>query len=135
VDAGWRTAQELDPRPWKAGYFGIGAESGLAYETHLFRRETAYAMAQVDSGAGGILRQDYRLGGGGTAAWLVELCPNIDIQAKVGYVAYGLGGDRHPVATRGVESSWTISKNLAFRVKFERQREYDEAMVSLQGFF
>lgn len=135
INAGERTAEELDPRPWKAGYFGLGAEDGVTYETHLFRRETAYAMAAVDSGFGGIFHEDYRLGGGGMAGLLVDVSRNLNLQARIGYTAYGLGGDRRPVARKSVEASWTESKNLAFRIKFERTRQYDEALASFQAFF
>ena len=133
VDTGWRTAEELDPRPWKAGYYGLTVGTGLAYETHFWRREVAYALAEGDGGAGGIFHHDFRLGAGGTAAWHAELSKTVSLRLEAGDRAYF--GDARAVPRESAEASWTILRDLSARIRFSRAKKYDESAVNVYLYF
>lgn len=134
VDTGWRSAPELDARPWRTGHYGLTVGTGKAAAARAGGREVAFAMGEVDAGAGGILRRGYRVGGGGTAALQYELAPRLNARAEAGYLAYALG-DPRPVARFCVEASLALARDVALRARLEKKRDYREAFFSLHGYF
>lgn len=115
-----------------AGPFGLTLGSGLAWR--LGGRDVAYLLAEADGGLGGALRENHRLGGGGSAGLLFTVAPRWRLQAEASYRAYALG-DKRPEARMRLEQAFDIATDLSLRIALERLGRSEEALFSLQRYF
>ncbi len=110
-------------------YFGVHAGKGYAFQTHLWRRETLYALAEADLGAGRVFAHDYRVGGGGKAGIAFDLAPFWRAHLEGTYLRYPLG-DTRPRRGGRLDQAFPLSKNLELRLTLESEESYREAVFA-----
>jgi len=130
LKTGLSVARDVDRDPEKSLYYGLNLGSGLAFESHLWRREMIYGLAEADSGAGSVFDQGYRLGGGGRTGLLLELARFWRVHLTADFLRYPLGDIRSTTKLHLIQV-FSLSRNLEFRSTLERQNTYKEALFTL----
>lgn len=130
VATGVATAQAPGREPWRSQYWDLRAGSGLAAETGLGRRELWYVLAEAAAGAGGVLRDGWRAGGGARAGLTVDLAPAWRARLEGRHLGYFLGDDR-PEWVVGLTQHAALGKDLGLRLTLERHRRGAEAALAM----
>jgi hypothetical protein len=127
---GLSVARDLDRDPENSLYYSLHLGPGLGFESHLWRREMVYGLADMDTGVGGIFDHGYRWGGGGTSGILFEAASFWRIHFQAAFIQYPVG--HVGSATKlSLAQSFSISRNVEFRATLERQNTYREALLTL----
>ena len=127
---GLATARDLDKDPARSLYYDFDLGPGLAYESHLWRRETVYVLADVDTGVGSVFNRGYRWGGGGTSGILLEAASFWRIHFRATDVEYAFGQPGSAVKLSLIQS-FSLSHSVELRSTIQRQNSYHEALLSL----
>lgn len=129
VQTGLNTANDLNKDPEHALYYGLGGGSGFSLATPISPHSIIYALAEVDSGIGTTFRDNYRLGGGGSTGFFVEVTRHYRAHFNASYFNYL--GDPDSATKLQLFQSVPLYKDMELRMKLERQNIYKEVLLSL----
>jgi hypothetical protein len=130
VHTGLAVANELNRDPENSLYYGLNTGTGLSLQSHLWRRELFYALAEVDGGVGAVFRDNYRLGGGTNSGVIVEAAPWWKIHFNASYLRYPVGEPGAAVKLQLIQAI-PLGHDLQFRATLERQNSYKEVLFTL----
>jgi len=129
VRAGLETEDGFDRAPWASQYFGLTAGRGYAYETEVLGRELFYVFLEPEAGVGGLFRDWYRLGVGGSGGVHLEFTPWWRASFEAGYVPFFLGDDRD-IYRIGFAQQFDLRTNVGLRVTLQRRRHRREVLAA-----
>lgn len=125
-------AREYACAGWDCAYYSLRGGAGLAAGTSLLGRETWYALAAADFGAGPALDRGWRGGGGVLGGLRVELGPSWRALVEAGELRYGWGPPR---TTLKVAQSARLGRGLELRLTLERRVPVNEISAALLAYF
>ncbi len=134
VRTGVSVAHDRDKAPDKSVYYGLGGVSGLAWESHRFRKLLIYTLAKADSGVGGVFYQNYRIGGGANGGATLEALPWWQIHFNADYLYYPLG-ETGEVVRLELMNTFPIGRVFQVRAGLKRENNYKEALFSVLRYF
>lgn len=134
VNTGLSVARDLDRDPESSLYYGLNLGSGFTAQSHLWRRELMYGLAEADTGVGSVFNRGYRLGGGGTAGVLVEAARFWRIHLESTFLHYPVGDVGSTTKLRLVQA-FTLTRNVEVRSTLERQNNYRETLLTLNLYY
>lgn len=132
IQTGLQVANDLPKDPEHALYYGLGGGSGLSFSLPWTKRTMVYALAEADSGIGRTFRDRYRLGGGGSTGFFLDLGNYYRLRAQARFIDY-VG---HPGSATQVRLTQSVSlmKDFEVRIQLDRQNHYKEVLTSLLWF-
>lgn len=134
VSTGLRQQEGQGRLPGTSLYYGLQVGGGLALAAELFQREVFYALAQFDSGFGGVFRKSYRIGGGVKAGLQATLLPWWRLLMESEGLGYGLGDAQAQVRFSMVHALQMTPK-IQIRLGLLLHGSYKEAAVTLHRYF
>lgn len=114
----------------KCLYFDLNMGRGYAFETKFWKREILYGLVEGDIGLGGILDDNYRLGGGVTTGLLIDLASFWRIHLEGTYVGYPVG-DTRPKIKAHIIQAFPIFSDIDFRLKLAREASHNTAHTEM----
>lgn len=132
VSAGMETVNRPGCGYCSSGNFNGGI--GGALESHLWRREVLFAMAEADANVSGAYKEMHRVGGGGTLGGIVTLTERWKMMATTTYLRYPLG-ERSDDFRVFFGTRYTLQDNFAVRFEFNRRYDDTQAVFYIQAFF
>ncbi len=129
---GLEQARELACAGWDCAAYYLRGGAGLSAASYVLRRETWYALAAADFGAGPALENGWRGGGGEILGLKAELGPSWRVLAEAGELRYGWGPPR---STLKVSQQFRLGRGVELRMSAERRVPVNEVSATLFGYF
>ena len=107
---------------------------GGAIESRLLKREVLFAFVEAEANYSRTYRDDYRIGGGGTAGMLADITDHWKIMATGTYLKYALGENSDDIRWF-VGSRYTLLQNLAARLEYNHRDHDNDVGFGMQVFF
>src|SRR5262249_12024057 len=123
VHTGLAVANDLDRDPENSLYYGVNTGAGVSAQSHFWRREQGYALAEVDGGVGSVFRDDYRVGGGTNAGLMFEAASWWQIHFNANYLRYPVGNPGSQVKLQLIQTV-PLGHTMQFRATLERDNAY-----------
>lgn len=133
LSTGVDQAKELGCAGVSCMYYNANAGGGLSVQSHLWRRELYFALAEADLGFGPVLPQDWRAGAGGSAGVILDLAPRWRVLGEAAYLEYAQRSA--PRQRLRLTSSVRVTRNFEARLTLERRNPYEEAGLMLYLYF
>ncbi len=127
-------AHDLGKSPDGDGYAGVGGGSGASVRVPILRGGIAYAMVDVDSGVGGVFRDYYRLGAGGSTGVVLGVTKIWRAHFIGSYIRYGIGDISSANRLRLVQAV-ELPKDFELRLTLNRENYYRDGIFSLNRYF
>ncbi|MBI3553432.1 MAG: DUF4105 domain-containing protein [Elusimicrobia bacterium] len=124
ASAGIDQAKELGCGPVACMHYDLDAGLGLAFETHLGRKEIYYALAETDFGAAPVFNDGWRIGAGGTAGIAVEEAETLKTTAEATYIGYLNSPSRERLR---LAQAWRLSRDVELRLNLDKRVPDQEA--------
>jgi hypothetical protein len=134
VRTGLATADEYGGDPRKSLYWELRGGRGLAYESGFLRREIAYVFLDADAGFGGVFRDRYRFGVGGTGGLTVNATRRYRLWFEASYIPVFLG-DTRDLYSISLGQQFDLAERVALRAELTRRRERREVFGALLWYF
>jgi len=133
VNTGLNVANDLPKDPENSLYYGLNGGSGFSFHTPLSRDSMIYALARADMGLGATFRDNYRIGGGGSAGLFFDIADFWHVHFDFADLQYALGNPG-PATKLTVVQGCRVAHDVEFRATLERQNTYKEVLLSLLFF-
>jgi hypothetical protein len=133
LSTGVDQAKELGCSGASCMYYNLNAGGGLSAQSHLWRRELYYAMAETDFGFGPVLAQDWRAGAGGSAGVIVDLSSRWRVLGEATYIDYAQRSA--PRQRLRLTSSVRLTRDTELRLILDRRTPDEEAGAMFYLFF
>lgn len=114
--------------------WNVNAGVGAAFETHVLKREVAFAFAELDANYSHAFQRNHRAGGGGTIGLLADLTERWKILVSGSYLNYPLGQQSDDLRAE-VGQRYTLGQNLALRLTWQHRRYDTQALFQIQFYF
>ena len=127
---GLERPRDLPGPPDRRPVFRLSGGAGPAVQTHLIHRETWYVMGNGVGDVGGVFKDSYRVGAGGTAGVTAELFSFWRTTAEAGELRY-VGGPTKKSPGWSWINSFSLGKDFELRARWRRDGVNKEALFSL----
>ncbi|HVO32969.1 MAG TPA: hypothetical protein VMU17_03580, partial [Elusimicrobiota bacterium] len=134
VGTGAEVAHDLAKDPENSLTYDTHGGSGIAFHTPLSKDSMIYALGQADFAVGAPFRDDYRLGGGGSAGLWFDLFRFWRVHVNAMYLKYLLGDPMGSVRLSCINAV-PLGPRGQLRVQLERQNSYKEILLSFLSYW